>query len=102
MRLFKQQNPITIGAFQLYILVTEDEMRGMKWLDQKEGRTGTMDTYMDTTDNFKKEQSSQVTDTLVGQAGLEPATGLLLRLPVENLNFDAKLIVFDHTLLHTS
>ena len=54
MRLFKQQNPITIGAFQLYILVTEDEMRGMKWLDQKEGRTGTMDTFIDTTDNFKK------------------------------------------------
>ena len=54
MKLFKQQNQITISAFQRYILFTEEEMRGMKWLDQKEGRTGTMDTYMDTTDNFKK------------------------------------------------
>ena len=77
MKLFKQQNQITISAFQRYILFTEEEMRGMKWLDQKEGRTGTMDTFMDTTDNFKKVQSSQVTDTLVGQAGLEPATGRL-------------------------
>jgi hypothetical protein len=31
-------------AFQHYILVTEDEMSGMKWLEQKEGKTGTMDT----------------------------------------------------------
>jgi hypothetical protein len=54
MKFYKLPNPITIGAFQLYILVTEEEMRGMKWLDQKEGISGTMDTYMDTTDNFKK------------------------------------------------
>jgi len=33
-------------------------MMGMKWLDQKEGKTGTMDTYMDTTDNFKKDKIS--------------------------------------------
>jgi len=42
-------------------------MMGMKWLDQKEGKTGTMekegktgtmDTYMDTTDNFKKAKIS--------------------------------------------
>jgi len=46
----------TDSAFQRYILVTEDEMMGMKWLDQKEGKTGTMDTYMDTTDNFKKDK----------------------------------------------
>ena len=36
-------------AFQRYNLVTEEEMRGMKWLDLKQGTTGTMDTYMDTT-----------------------------------------------------
>ena len=54
MKFYKLPNPITIGAFQRYILVTEEEMRGMKWLDQKEGRTGTMDTFIDTTDNFKK------------------------------------------------
>ena len=48
----------TDSAFQRYILVTEDEMMGMKWLDQKEGKTGTMDTYMDTTDNFKKDKIS--------------------------------------------
>ena len=36
-------------AFQRYNLVTEEEMRGMKWLDLKQGTSGTMDTYMDTT-----------------------------------------------------
>ena len=37
----------TDSAFQRYILVTEDEMGGMKWLDQKKN-SGTIDTYMDT------------------------------------------------------
>ena len=33
----------TDSAFQRYILVTEDEMGGMKWLDQKKN-SGTIDT----------------------------------------------------------
>ena len=45
----------TDSAFQRYILVTEDEMSGMKWLDQKGGRTGTMDTYMDTFEQSNKD-----------------------------------------------
>ena len=44
-------------------------MMGMKWLDQKEGKTGTMDTYMDTTDNFKKDKISLATDFIGGPAG---------------------------------
>ena len=35
-------------AFQRYNLVTEEEMKGMKWLDLKQGTSGTMGTYMDT------------------------------------------------------
>jgi integrase len=35
-------------AFQRYNLVTEEEMKAMKWLDLKQGTSGTMDTYMDT------------------------------------------------------
>ena len=27
-----------------YNLVTEEEMKGMQWLDQQEGKTGMMDT----------------------------------------------------------
>ena len=38
----------TDSAFQRYILVTEDEMMGMKWLEEKVEDSGTMDTYMDT------------------------------------------------------
>ncbi len=40
----------TDSAFQRYILVTEDEMKGMKWLDQKK-LSRTIDTYMDTNGN---------------------------------------------------
>jgi len=40
----------TDSAFQRYILVTEDEMGGMKWLDQKKN-SGTIDTYMDTNEH---------------------------------------------------
>ena len=29
-------------------MVTEEEMKGMQWLDQQEGKTGMMDTYVDT------------------------------------------------------
>ena len=36
------------SAFQRYNLVTEQEMKGIKWLDLKSGKSGTMDTYMDT------------------------------------------------------
>ena len=39
----------TDSAFQRYNLVTEEEMKGMQWLDQQEGKSGTIDTYMDTT-----------------------------------------------------
>ena len=39
-------------AFRRYNLVTEDEMKGMKWYTEKAGETGTMDTYMDTTRNL--------------------------------------------------
>ena len=35
-------------AFQRYNLVTEEEMVGMKWLDLKNEKRRTMDTYMDT------------------------------------------------------
>ena len=35
-------------AFQRYNLVTEEEMVGMKWLDLKNDKHRTMDTYMDT------------------------------------------------------
>ena len=38
----------TDSAFQRYNLVTEEEMKGMQWLDQQKGKTGMMDTYMDT------------------------------------------------------
>ena len=39
----------TDSAFQRYNLVTEEEMKGMQWLDQQEGKLGTIDIYMDTT-----------------------------------------------------
>ena len=39
----------TDSVFQRYNLVTEEEMKGMQWLDQQEGKSGTIDTYMDTT-----------------------------------------------------
>ena len=35
----------TDNAFQRYNLVTEEEMKAMKWLDLKQGTSGTMDTY---------------------------------------------------------
>ena len=35
-------------AFQRYNLVTEEEIKGMKWLDENGGKFGTVDTYMDT------------------------------------------------------
>ena len=43
----------TDSAFKRYNLVTEEEMKGMKWLEEKEGNCGTMDTYMDTRSNLK-------------------------------------------------
>ena len=39
----------TDSAFRRYNLVTEEEMKSMKWLDVQGGKSGTMDTYMDTT-----------------------------------------------------
>ena len=35
-------------AFQRYNLVTEEEIKGMKWSDENGGKSGTVDTYMDT------------------------------------------------------
>ena len=39
-------------AFQRYNLVTEDEMKGMKWYTEKAGKIGRIDTYMDTMENL--------------------------------------------------
>ena len=36
------------SAFQRYNLVTEEEMKSIKWLDEKGEKFGTIDTYMDT------------------------------------------------------
>jgi integrase len=38
----------TDSAFKRYNLVTEEEMKGMKWLEEKVEDSGVMDTYMDT------------------------------------------------------
>ena len=38
----------TDSAFKRYNLVTEEEMKGMKWLEEKIEDAGMMDTYMDT------------------------------------------------------
>ena len=38
----------TDSAFQRYNLVTEAEMKGMKWLEEKGANSRMMDTYMDT------------------------------------------------------
>ena len=38
----------TDSAFQRYNLVTEEEMKGVKWLEEKAKDSGMMDTYMDT------------------------------------------------------
>ena len=38
----------TDSVFQRYNLVTEEEMKSMKWLDVQGGKSGTVDTYMDT------------------------------------------------------
>ena len=40
--------PKTDVAFQRYNLVTEDEMKGMKWFTEKADETRKIDTYMDT------------------------------------------------------
>ena len=39
----------TDSVFQRYNLVTEEEMKSMKWLDVQGGKSRTIDTYMDTT-----------------------------------------------------
>ena len=39
-------------AFRRYNLVTEDEMKDMKWHTEKVGETGRIDTYMDTSKNL--------------------------------------------------
>ena len=47
----------TDSAFQRYNLVTEEEMKGMKWLEEKAEDSGTMDTYMDTCEQSKNENT---------------------------------------------
>ena len=43
----------TDSAFQRYNLVTEQEMKSIKWLDEKSGKSGTIDTYKDTNTKTK-------------------------------------------------
>ena len=57
----------TDSAFKRYNLVTEEEMKGMKWLEENGENSGMMDTYMDTMPKLKIKK-------LAPQAGLEPAT----------------------------
>ena len=38
----------TNRVFQRYHLVTEEEMKSIKWLDEKREKSGMIDTYMDT------------------------------------------------------
>ena len=52
----------TDSAFQWYNLVTEEEMKGMQWLDKQEGKIGMMDTYMYTISYTLVYQIMQVTD----------------------------------------
>ena len=47
----------TDGAFQRYNLVTVEGMKGMKWVVQKEEKTVKMDTYMDTCEQSKNENT---------------------------------------------
>ena len=39
----------TDSVFQRYNLVTEEKMRSIKWLDVQDEKSGTMDTYVNTT-----------------------------------------------------
>ena len=43
----------TNSAFQRYNLVTEEEMKSIKWLDEKRDKSGTIDTYLDTSAKTK-------------------------------------------------
>ena len=43
----------TDSAFKRYNLVTEEEMKGMKWLSEKESTSRMVDTYMDNRSNLK-------------------------------------------------
>ena len=47
----------TDSAFQRYNHVTEEEMKGIKWLEEKAEDSGTMDTYMDTCEQSKNENT---------------------------------------------
>ena len=47
----------TDSAFQRYNLVTEEEMKGMKWLEEKVEDSAPMDTYMDTCEQSKNENT---------------------------------------------
>ena len=50
----------TDSAFQRYNLVTEQEMKSIKWLDVKSGKSGTMDTYMDTNKDTNKDTNIKI------------------------------------------
>ena len=62
-------------AFQRYNLVTEEEIHRIKWLDKKEEKSGTMDTYMDYQGIIVKSQIlCNPLVWLAHQQGLEPRT----------------------------
>ena len=44
----KASSAKTDSAFKRYNLVTEEEMKGVKWLEEKAKDSGMMDNYMDT------------------------------------------------------
>ena len=47
----------TDSAFQRYNHVTEEEMKGIKWLEEKAEDSAPMDTYMDTCEQSKNENT---------------------------------------------
>ena len=47
----------TDSAFQRYNLVTEEEMKGIKWLEEKAEDSAPMDTYMDTCEQSKNKNT---------------------------------------------
>ena len=47
----------TDSAFERYILVSKDEMNGVKWLEEKAEDSAPMDTYMDTCEESKNENT---------------------------------------------
>ena len=50
-------SPSYFPAFQGYNHVTEEEMKGMKWLEEKAEDSAPMDTYMDTCEQSKNKNT---------------------------------------------